>query len=104
MYCVDVTVFECIKDPLCSPLAETRFAGMPRTDLFVSEHDVLRDEGVAYHRALQRGGVNSTLRFLKGSVGLQSCPPARLTATGWEGRSHFFVLSQMDEISHAFVD
>ena len=53
----------CARDSKCAPLAASasELAGLPRTTVFVGTLDVLKDEGVEYHGAMVKAGVNSTL-------------------------------------------
>jgi acetyl esterase/lipase len=49
-------------EPDAAPLRATDLAGAPPAYIAVAGHDVLRDDGVAYARALETAGVDVTLR------------------------------------------
>ena len=51
-----------------APLMVDDLAGLPPTTLVVAEFDPLRDEGVAYARALAEAGVPVTLRGVPGTI------------------------------------
>ncbi len=51
-----------------SPAAASSFAGIPPTYVEVSEFDCLRDEGIAFARALQESGIATELFQTKGTV------------------------------------
>ena len=44
------------------PLLAQDFSGLPPAYITVAAHDPLHDDGLLYHRALQRAGVPSALR------------------------------------------
>jgi len=48
--------------PDVSPLRAEDFSGAPPAYVAVAGHDVLRDDGIAYARALEAAGVAVTLR------------------------------------------
>jgi acetyl esterase len=49
-------------EPYAVPLLATDFSGLPPAFITVAAHDPLHDDGLLYHRALQRAGVPSALR------------------------------------------
>lgn len=49
-------------DPYALPLLAKDFSGLPPAFITVAAHDPLHDDGVLYHRALERAGVPSALR------------------------------------------
>jgi acetyl esterase len=51
-----------------SPLLAPSVEGLPRTLIVVAEHDVLRDEGLAYAARLKEGGTTVDLRFELGMI------------------------------------
>jgi acetyl esterase len=48
-------------DPDVSPLAADDLAGVPPAYIAVAGHDVLRDDGLRYARALRAAGVDVTI-------------------------------------------
>ncbi|MFG3257526.1 alpha/beta hydrolase fold domain-containing protein [Streptomyces sp. NPDC048172] len=56
-------------DPLCWPYHATAedLSGLPPHALSVNELDLLRDEGLAYHRSLVEAGVEATVRTVDGT-------------------------------------
>lgn len=56
------------REPLASPLLAPSLKGLPPALVVVCEKDEIRNEGVAFHAALQQAGVSSSL-FEQKSVG-----------------------------------
>lgn len=54
--------------PLVSPLAAGGLAGQPRTLVVTAEHDLLRDEGEAYGRALRAAGNDVRIERVPGAL------------------------------------
>jgi acetyl esterase len=54
--------------PYAAPLHRSSFAGLPPAFVEVAEFDPLRDEGIAYARALEAAGVPVELREIKGGI------------------------------------
>src|SRR5262245_66409489 len=50
------------RDPYAVPLLAEDLSGLPPAYITVAAHDPLHDDGLIYHRALERAGVPSTLR------------------------------------------
>jgi acetyl esterase len=53
-------------DPYISPLNHKRLAQLPDTWIAVADHDVLRDDGIAYAQALKDSGTEVDLRIYPG--------------------------------------
>eukprot|EP01062_Namystynia_karyoxenos_P046303 TRINITY_DN34644_c0_g1_i2.p1 TRINITY_DN34644_c0_g1~~TRINITY_DN34644_c0_g1_i2.p1 ORF type:complete len:353 (+),score=113.89 TRINITY_DN34644_c0_g1_i2:77-1060(+) len=57
---------EARQDPRVSPLTAPALGGLPRAVVVTASHDVLRDEGEAYHAALAAAGTPSRYRCFEG--------------------------------------
>jgi len=68
-YCAKVPAHLCAKDRYCSPLAATSsdLVKLPKTTVFVCDHDVLKSDGVFYYDMLANAGVDAELKILSGS-------------------------------------
>jgi acetyl esterase len=55
-------------DPDVSPLRDTDLAGVAPAHVLIADHDVLRDEGLAYAAALEQAGVPVTVRTFEGTI------------------------------------
>lgn len=55
-------------DPRMSPLRATSLAGLPRAIVVVCGYDPIRDEGIAYEKALRAAGVPSELLYFAGQI------------------------------------
>lgn len=55
-------------DPYASPLHAADLSGLPPAVAVVAGHDPLRDEGLAYVKALEAAGVPTVCRFFEGGI------------------------------------
>ena len=55
-------------DPRMSPLRAASLAGLPRAIVVVCGYDPIRDEGIAYEKALRAAGVPSELLYFAGQI------------------------------------
>lgn len=56
------------ENPYASPLHASTLSGLPPAIAVVAGHDPLRDEGLAYTRALEAAGVTTVCRYFEGGV------------------------------------
>jgi acetyl esterase len=55
-------------DPDASPLRDADLSGAAPAYVLVADHDVLRDEALAYAAALEQAGVPVTVRTFEGTI------------------------------------
>ena len=55
-------------NPYASPLHAADLSGLPTAITVIAGHDPLRDEGIAYVKALEAAGVPTVCRFFEGGV------------------------------------
>jgi acetyl esterase/lipase len=73
--------------PYAAPLHRKDFAGLPPAFVEVAEFDPLRDEGIAYARALEAAGVPVELHVVEGGIhGYDLVPSSPLAAKVLERR------------------
>jgi acetyl esterase len=62
-------------DPAMWPIDESDFSGMPPSLIVVAEFDVLRDEGIAYGKKLEKGGNEVSIKCFPHQIhGLTGLP------------------------------
>ncbi len=71
-------------DPRVSPLLHGGFTGLPPAMVLTAQFDILRDEGEAYARALEKAGVPVTAKrypgMIHGFIGMDRLLPTAKTA------------------------